>query len=107
VEEASAEEENKTAFKLIYQSNVKNVSGIPVVPGATLIDKQRTNSFHGNLNGDEFKKESKGFLKKMQQLSTTQKFFNRKQELHKKSVKKPKPAAANPRLTQKEIDHLQ
>lgn len=70
------EDDKKNAFKLIYTSNVKNVSGLPIV---TEIEKQRTTSFHENLNGgDEFKKESKGFLKKMQQLSTTQKLFNRK-----------------------------
>jgi hypothetical protein len=28
-EEASDEEDKKTAFKLIYQSNVKNISGVP------------------------------------------------------------------------------
>ena len=72
------------------------------------MQQQRTTSFHENLNGDEFKKESKGFLKKMQQLSTTQKFFNRKQDFQpkKQSIKKQKPKA-NPRLTQNEIDHLQ
>jgi hypothetical protein len=35
------------------------------------MEKQRTTSFHEKLDGEDFKKESKGFLKKMQQLSTT------------------------------------
>ena len=74
-DEVSEEEEKKSAFKLIYKSNVKNISGLPIIPSQ---DIQRTTSFHENLSGDEFKNESKGFLKKMQQLSTTQKFFNRK-----------------------------
>jgi hypothetical protein len=71
------------------------------------IDKQRTTSFHEKLNGDEFKKESKGFLKKMQQLSTTQKFFNRKDQFQKKQSVKNAKLKVNPRLTQNEIDHLQ
>ena len=63
VDEGSVENDHKAGFKLIYESHVKNISGYPIV---TQMDKQRTTSFHEKLNGDEFKKESKGFLKKMQ-----------------------------------------
>lgn len=98
-QEAQVEEEEKANFKLIYQSNVKNISGLPTK------DVQRTTSFHENLNGDEFKKESKGFIKKMQQLSTTQKFFSRKQQFTKKaSVKKPQQKL-QARLTQNDPEN--
>jgi hypothetical protein len=42
-DEASDEADKKAGFKLIYQSNVKNVSGYPLVSEK---DKQRTTSFH-------------------------------------------------------------
>jgi hypothetical protein len=42
-DEASDEADKKAGFKLIYQSNVKNVSGYPLVGEK---DKQRTTSFH-------------------------------------------------------------
>lgn len=43
----------------------------------------------------------------MQTLSTTQKMFNRKEQIQRKTTVKKAKAKANPRLTQNEIDHLQ
>lgn len=92
----SFEDNNKNNYKLIYKSNVLNVS--TVLPDSE--NFQRTVSFHEGMNekGAEFKNDQKILLKKMKQLSTTQRLFGRND--------RAKPANDNkkvqPRLSVKE-----
>jgi hypothetical protein len=71
IEEEHVDDE-KGNYKLIYKSNVLNLSA--VLPQDE-VDWQRTTSFHEKLNGGaDFKKDQKEMMKK---LSTTQRLFNR------------------------------
>jgi hypothetical protein len=62
-DQISFEENNKNNYKLIYKSNVLNVSA--VLPDQE--NFQRTTSFHEgmNKNGSEFKQDQKNLLNKM------------------------------------------
>jgi hypothetical protein len=106
--------ESKGNYKLIYQSNIKSVSGF------NNQQQQRTESFHDNL--EEFKKEQKDMMsaKDVKKLSTTQKLFSRKGGDNMMFGKKVNPlkrsiinnngvihVVNNPRLTKNQIDHLQ
>jgi len=68
-DQISFEENNKNNYKLIYKSNVLNVSA--VFPDEE--NFQRTISFHEGMNekGSEFKKDQKNLLNNMKKLSTT------------------------------------
>lgn len=59
----SQNEEQKSNYKLIYQSHVKNVTGLARKVKAEPIN-YRTESFQENLDGTEFKKEQKSLSKK-------------------------------------------
>jgi hypothetical protein len=82
IEEEPMDDE-KGNYKLIYKSNMLNVSAVLPLNGED--NWQRTTSFHEKLNGGgEFKKD---MLKK---LSTTQRLFNRNDKFMSKTQAKKK-----------------
>jgi hypothetical protein len=84
IEEEPMDDE-KGNYKLIYKSNMLNVSA--VLPSNGEDNWQRTTSFHEKLNGAaEFKKDM------VKKLSTTQRLFNRNDKFMSKAQAKKKPS---------------